>query len=178
MPEWIKNALSATDDATKVLMDFLGGVVPVASDARDVIGALSGYDIITGNTLTEQQQMDYAFFTLLPLMSGTMMRWGDELAGLMRSSDNISSNIANGHAFQKHIVEEGNFEGFIQNKSQFADYIKNVIENPTAMHKLDNGRVKYWDGKNEGIVIYDPKSSDHGTAFQAWDGRNSYDEIK
>ncbi|PJA47178.1 hypothetical protein CO172_02855 [Candidatus Uhrbacteria bacterium CG_4_9_14_3_um_filter_36_7] len=77
-----------------------------------------------------------------------------------------------------NIIQEENFKGLIENKNQFADYIKNVIKNPTEMEKLNGGRVKYWDAKNQGVIIYDPKNPDQGTAFQAWNGKESYDKIK
>ena len=74
--------------------------------------------------------------------------------------------ISGGHAFQKHVIDEGQFPG-ITTRPQFAAHIENVALKG-EMRTLSNGRTAYW---NEGtVVIRNPHAIDGGTAFRPADG--------
>ncbi|MGK5732830.1 polymorphic toxin-type HINT domain-containing protein [Streptomyces sp. URMC 124] len=68
---------------------------------------------------------------------------------------------ADGHAYRKHVVEQGEFPG-IRTRAQFAEMIEDVILNgERRVGAL--GRSAYW--KNGVIVIRNPGSPDGGTVF-------------
>jgi hypothetical protein len=74
--------------------------------------------------------------------------------------------ISGGHAFEKHVIEQGEFPG-ITTREQFASTIEEVVRNG-EMRPLSNGRSAYWqDGT---IVIRNPNAVDGGTAFRPTNG--------
>lgn len=70
--------------------------------------------------------------------------------------------IADGHAFGKHVVARGEFPG-VRTRTEFASVIEGVISDPTHVRHLGRGRTAYW--KNGVIVIRNPAAADGGTAF-------------
>jgi len=90
-----------------------------------------------------------------------------------QQSSDISKNIANGHAYEKHKNEFG-----VETQTDFAKKVKNVLDNPTEVKNLEKGRVAYWDDKTKSVVIYDPSSTDQGTALVPTDGRDYFNNLK
>ncbi|MCU7829556.1 MAG: RHS domain-containing protein [Candidatus Thiodiazotropha sp. (ex Myrtea sp. 'scaly one' KF741663)] len=88
-----------------------------------------------------------------------------------------AQEIAGGHAFEKHVLQRGEFPGFIRTRKQFADHIENVMTNPSATRQLKNGRTAFWDDATGTVVIRNPKAVDGGTAFQPTLGRQYFDDI-
>jgi len=89
-----------------------------------------------------------------------------------------AGRIAAGHAFEKHVLNQGEFKGLdIRTRDQFTKHIEDVINNPTATKSLERGRTAYWQEETGTVVIRDPKHRDAGTAFQPKDGRRYFDEI-
>lgn len=87
----------------------------------------------------------------------------------------IGEEIAGGHAFEKHVLNQGEFTGLgIRTRAQFAELIENIVKNPTAVKNLGNGRTGYWDETTGTLVIRNPKG-DGGTAFRPTTGRNYFD---
>ena len=90
-------------------------------------------------------------------------------------SQNMSQEIAGGHAFEKHVLGVGNPSGAefgglgIRTRNQFADHIENVINNPTQSGSLRGGREFFYDGGTNTIVIRNPRAADGGTAFRPVD---------
>jgi filamentous hemagglutinin len=82
----------------------------------------------------------------------------------------IAREIAGGHAFEKHILHQGEFSGWIRTRTQFANHIENVINNPTALKQLRNNRTGYWQNSSRTVVVHNPKAMDGGTSFQPADG--------
>ena len=75
--------------------------------------------------------------------------------------------IAGGHAFEKHVLDRGEFRGLgSRTRQQFANHIENVINNPTSYRQLTGGRTAYWQESTSTLVIRDPFAVDCGTAFQ------------
>lgn len=76
--------------------------------------------------------------------------------------------IANGHAFEKHVLGVGNpsgapeFDG-ISTVGQFANHIKGIMTSKTAGRAIQGDTQVYFDGKT--IVFRNPSHSDSGTAF-------------
>jgi hypothetical protein len=78
----------------------------------------------------------------------------------------IGEQISSGHAFDKHVVERGEFPG-ISTRKQFAGLIVGVVMNGEP-RVLNGGRTAYWsDGT---LVIRNPGAPDGGTAFRPTGG--------
>ncbi|MDT4291665.1 RHS repeat-associated core domain-containing protein [Methylomonas sp. MO1] len=87
--------------------------------------------------------------------------------------------IAGGHAFEKHVIQQGEFGGLgIRTREQFSNHIENVINNPTAVKQLSGGRSAYWDDATSTVVIRNPRAADGGTAFQPAKGRSYFDGLR
>jgi hypothetical protein len=82
----------------------------------------------------------------------------------------VGREISAGHAFEKHVVEQGEFPG-VATRQEFANVIEDTVMKGES-RDLSNGRTAYW---NDGIVVIrDPGSEDGGTAFRP----PSYDYFK
>jgi RHS repeat-associated protein len=57
----------------------------------------------------------------------------------------ISSTIARGHAYEKHIGEFKNLG--IETQKDFQSHISRIIQNPSEVRQLKDGRSAYWDTK-------------------------------
>ncbi|WP_407865921.1 hemagglutinin repeat-containing protein [Phyllobacterium phragmitis] len=100
------------------------------------------------------------------------------ILGLTKVSG-VGRSIAFGHAFEKHVLQQGEFAGLnIRTREQFVKHIENVMDNPTAVRQLDRGRIAYWHEETRTIVITNPNASDGGTAFQPTTGRDYFDKVK
>jgi filamentous hemagglutinin len=78
------------------------------------------------------------------------------------------TSIANGHAYDKHVVEKKEFPE-VKTKGQFLTLIKGVANSPANTKNLERGRTAYWGDNNRTIVIVDPSHIDKGTAFRPTD---------
>ena len=83
-------------------------------------------------------------------------------------------NIANGHAFEKHVVNKGEFNAFVKTRRDFMNHIDRIISNPSATRQLSRGRTAYWDNSSNTVVIRNPNSRDGGTAFQPPNGKGIF----
>lgn len=86
----------------------------------------------------------------------------------------IAERIANGHSFDKHVLDTNEFAGHgIRTRVQFEALVLDVITNPEVSKPLQNERVAYW--KDGVFVVYNPHSRDLGTAFMPPEGKPYYD---
>jgi hypothetical protein len=82
----------------------------------------------------------------------------------------IGDEISAGHAFDKHVIERGEFPG-ITTRDQFASLIKDAVINGES-RTLSAGRTAFWsDGT---VVIRDPSTADGGTTFRPADGHDYF----
>jgi hypothetical protein len=82
----------------------------------------------------------------------------------------IADEISGGHAYDKHVVERGEFPG-ITSREQFANLIEDAVMNGEP-RVLSRGRTAYW---SEGtVVIRDPGAPDGGTTFRPAKGYNYF----
>jgi len=93
----------------------------------------------------------------------------------------LADQIGNAHAFEKHILQQGEFGGLgIRTKEQFAAHIDMVLQSPTNK-PLSSGRHAYWDGNTSTVVIVNPSHPDGGTCFQPnvtqWPGSSYFDQL-
>lgn len=86
----------------------------------------------------------------------------------------ISTRIANGHAYDKHVIRNSEFPG-IRTREEFGDFIKNIIRNPSDVKELRNGRKGFWDDSTKTVIIIDKNNPDGGTAFKPKTGKNFFD---
>src|SRR5438132_11441115 len=77
----------------------------------------------------------------------------------------IAKAMAEGHAYEKHVVEEKLFPE-VKSRDDFTEVIAKVLANPTHHRKLENDREAYYDSKTNTIAIYNPHARDKGTCFR------------
>ena len=90
---------------------------------------------------------------------------------------NIAQAIAEGHSYQKHVVEEKLFPE-VKKRDDFVQLIAKVLANPTHHRKLENDREAYFDDKSNTIVIYNPHARDKGTCFRPRAGLRYFDGLR
>lgn len=82
----------------------------------------------------------------------------------------IGDEISAGHAFDKHVIERGEFPG-VTTREQFASVIKDAVIKGES-RTLSAGRTAYW---SDGIVVIrDPGTTDGGTTFRPADGHDYF----
>jgi filamentous hemagglutinin len=99
---------------------------------------------------------------------------GDVAAAAPDPNKGLGKAIADGHAFDKHVVEHGEFEGLgINSRDEFAEHIDGVVSNATGadVRTLSGGRTAFWDDASGTVVIRNPNAPDLGTAFRPTTGR-------
>lgn len=89
----------------------------------------------------------------------------------------IAKAMSEGHAYDKHVVEEKLFPD-VKSKDEFAKVIGKVLANPTHHRKLENDREAYFDNKSNTIVIYNPHARDKGTCFRPRAGLRYFENLK
>jgi filamentous hemagglutinin len=95
-------------------------------------------------------------------------------------SQSLGQKIANGHAYDKHVVQQGEFPG-ITNRANFANVVDQAIGKAKAagdVRNLSGGRVAYWDDADGIVVISDPAAADGGTAFKPTAGKAYFLNLK
>jgi hypothetical protein len=106
---------------------------------------------------------------------------GDVGADAPDPNEGLGKSIANGHAFDKHVVERGEFQDLgINSRDEFANHIDNVVSNAadSDVRSLTGGRSAYWDDSSGTVVIRDPASPDLGTAFRPVSGRLYFEGLR
>lgn len=77
-----------------------------------------------------------------------------------------AEQISKGHAFDKHIIKQGEFPSWIRTRQQLQNYIENTFNNPKA-EKIQRGSAVAYIDRENGVVIYrNYKDKDGGTVFQ------------
>lgn len=102
---------------------------------------------------------------MIPWGKATKFLPGSRAAAEALKTQLTSKMIASGHAFEKHILHQGQFS-FIRTRAQFASHIESVMTNPTHFKQLGGGRAAYFDQRTSTIVFTNPGDADGGTAFQ------------
>jgi len=76
----------------------------------------------------------------------------------------LADQIAAGHAYDDHVVDDGHFPD-INTPEEFSDHIEGILTDPGDVKDLRNDRTGYWDDETGTVVIHDPNNEDGGTAF-------------
>ena len=99
-------------------------------------------------------------------------------ADISKENEIYSKKIANGHAWDKHVIKQKEFPD-ISTKEEFQRHIKKVMENPTEKIIKRNGeRKEYWHAESKTYVLKDPKVRDDGTAFKPKRGYQYFEDQK
>jgi hypothetical protein len=100
------------------------------------------------------------------------------------SQKSIAKKIGKGHSFQKHVIDEKEFDSLLKEKTrrerqeEFIALIAKVMANPTHSKKLARKREAFYDQSNNILVIVDPNTRDHGTCFRPSAKKRYYDNLK
>lgn len=82
------------------------------------------------------------------------------------SNAKVADSISKGHAYDKHVVQRGEFNGMVNNRTEFKQHIESVINKPSNVRSLENGRTAYLQKSTNTIVIKNPQARDYGTAYR------------
>jgi hypothetical protein len=88
----------------------------------------------------------------------------------------VAEKIAKGHAWGKHVVKKGEFDGIVSDEKEFKELVERIISKPSESKSLENGRTAYWDDATGSVVIANPNDKDGGTCFRPGSGKEYYDE--
>ena len=97
---------------------------------------------------------------------------GRSVGAIQKANQTAATQIANGHAFPKHAAEFG-----FTSRTQMANHISRVMNNPSAVRNLQRGRTAYWDNATQSVVIRNPAAKDGGTAFVPKAGRTYFEKL-
>ncbi|MEO3677398.1 hemagglutinin repeat-containing protein [Rheinheimera sp. FR7-31] len=94
---------------------------------------------------------------------------GDAVSSINQGKLNsqlIADEVANGHAFAKHVLERKEFTDLgIETKEQFASFVENIVTNPAVIRReAADGTVYYLDETTKTIVIRGQRGE--ATAFR------------
>jgi len=95
--------------------------------------------------------------------------------------DDIAGAIVRGHAFEKHHLFKGEFQGLdLRTVQQFKDFVSGIMRNAGGGNKksLSGGRTAYWSNDTGVVVIHDPRARDVGTFFRPNSGKSYYDNLR
>ncbi len=87
--------------------------------------------------------------------------------GIRLNHQLAAEEIAGGHGFQKHVLEQGEFAGLgIRTRQQYQNHIENVLNNPSSIRYTSDGRSFHLQESTGTVVVRNSSASDGGTAFQ------------
>lgn len=92
--------------------------------------------------------------------------------GSRLNSELLAKEVANGHGFQKHVVEGKEFANIgISTRQQYQNFVENIVSNSaTERRYAANGKVFYLDNSTKTVVIKSPNGE--ATAFRPDHGPN------
>ncbi len=100
------------------------------------------------------------------------------VANALRLRNQLAAReIASGHAFEKHVIKQGEFPG-VSNRAQFSEIIEGVLNHPTHVRTLARGRSAYFDEGSGTLVLRNPAAPDGGTAFIPTNGMNYFQGLQ
>ena len=141
--------------------------------------ALWTYDRPADVALTRHRALSTGL-TAMSAISQSVIRASAPDWRLAAEDDGVSQtaeDIANGHAYDKHVIQQGEYSE-ISNRQEFAQLIQNTMDNATAEKSLAGGRYAYWDANDGTVVITDPGNPDGGTVFRPTNGYGYYQGLK
>jgi len=110
-----------------------------------------------------------------------MLFGGLEIRGAKAAAAGLGTAIAQGHAFAKHVLVRGEFQGLgIRTTKQLATFIDDIVARASGadVRSLSRGRTAFWDSSSGTVVIRDPRAQDLGTVFRPKGGRAYFDGLR
>jgi hypothetical protein len=87
--------------------------------------------------------------------------------GIFLNRQLAAQEIAGGHGFEKHVLQQGEFAGLgIRTRDQYTAHIENVLNNPISVRYTSDGRSFHLQESTGTVVVRNPNAPDGGTAFQ------------
>jgi SPP1 gp7 family putative phage head morphogenesis protein len=96
---------------------------------------------------------------------------------IARRNREVAEKIANGHAYDKHVIRKKEFPE-IRNRKEFQELIEDVMNNADEVRELERGRKIYWQDKTQTVVIDSPADPDLGKALRPDNGKYYFDTTK
>ncbi|NTV15097.1 MAG: RHS repeat-associated core domain-containing protein [Desulfobulbaceae bacterium] len=127
-----------------------------------------------------QGAIGYAAAGVGPVLSKVFGKADDVFAANGGSGANISQyqklkgqllgeEVAQGHAFDKHILSEGQFNSLgIRTRDQFAAHAGNVFQNPSSVRYYKDGRTVFLQESTSSALVKNPVSGE-STMYQVND---------
>ncbi|MBB5753362.1 RHS repeat-associated core domain-containing protein [Prosthecomicrobium pneumaticum] len=177
-------AAAAGGTVAGALATVPGGASLAGSVGGSMLGGTTTRYLLGEETDTENLVFDATLGTVVHVAGAGLARSaavaeGTALSPATNVVDGIrlrnqltSQEIAGGHAFEKHVLGVGNpsraeFGDLgIRTRTQFAEHIEKVINNPTESGLLARGRAYFYDRTTNTIVITNPRAADGGAAFR------------
>jgi len=110
---------------------------------------------------------------LKKILSIVLLVFGLSSLAFAVPSDATIKSIAYGHAYDKHVVTNGEFPK-IKSKEEFYNYIKAMVADKSTVSKKVGTKEYLW--RTPVIVAVDPSHKDKGTCFKPIDGKKYYDK--
>ncbi|MFB9135580.1 two-partner secretion domain-containing protein [Vibrio olivae] len=86
-----------------------------------------------------------------------------------------AQEIANGHAFDKHVLKQGEFPD-VRTRQQFQNHVEDVLHNPSEVRYYKDGRTVYIQDSSSTVVIRNSGAGE-STAFQPSDWTEYLDTL-
>ena len=77
-----------------------------------------------------------------------------------------AEQITKGHAFEKHILKQGEFPEWIRTKQQMQNYLENIFNDPKIEKVKVGNAIAYIDRKHSAVIYKNFKDPHGGTVFQ------------
>ena len=174
--EWLDAALSSM-----ALIPVIGQSVPPMRGAIKAAADSAGLVFRSLGAALDWAKRKFHEITGIPFSQETVdaaRRGADGPANVVNAAglntQLVAEEIAGGHAYGKHVWEQGEFPG-IRTREQFAEMVENVMVNYDETRALGAGRTAFW--KDGVIVIRDPNHIDGGTAFAPAEGISYFRRI-
>jgi RHS repeat-associated protein len=158
-----------------------GGILACTADGV-VTGASGGTLLLTGaSELAGAACISLAAGGIMLMANGASNIQGPGGSGPSAAAEeghgSAAEKIANGHAYDKHVVQQGEYPE-IATRAQFQQLIQETMDSATAEKPLSGARYAYWNASDETVVITDPNSSDGGTALRPTNGYAYYQGLR
>lgn len=98
----------------------------------------------------------------------------ERLIAELEEIDKTAEKIANGHAYDRHVISQKEFPE-IKNPEQLKEKVSKIIKEAKEVRNLERNRIAYWDEESKSIVILDPAHPDGGTIFKPSAGKRFFD---
>ena len=170
---WLSDAIANLEDSAAEAYangDFAGAQVRLEAQKRlptiwdSYIGGTTDLSEVAGELRAAGVDV------VAELYIATLMGIGSNPAnvanGTRLNNRLIAAEVANGHAFAKHVIERGEFVGLgIRTRQQFQNFVESIVSNPATVKRYAaDGTIYYLDNSTRTVVIRGQRGE--ATAFR------------